>query len=477
MKTTTISAMLVLALVWLVGFAEAAPMGTVFTYQGRLIDSNSPADGEYDFQFQLYDDANIIDGNQMGSTIELDDLDVIDGYFTVELDYGSGVFNGDARWLEIDVRPGNSIDVNDFMTLSPRQKVTPTPYALHTRGIFIDDGGRIGVGTTKPWYLLDVFKEVTDNWLAGFHNTGTGSTDGGVIVRAFGGDPLLVQSATANVLNVKQNGNVGIGTNVPDKKLTVAEGGFAVYPGPGGLSEPAIITDDFDIKLGDIGGIQNEVSLEIRDSDKKFVFHTGDVGIGIANPTRSLDIYRYDGPANVGIVAADSSSKAQIIFGDGGGNKWTISSDNTDDDKLHLRSGHASGTPRITFQQDGNVGIGTTNPGEKLEVEGNIDVSSNRVKHYHGFPRPDYDSGWQQMTKGLGISIQHDLGGDPNNYVVDMQFKAEVAGVNQILYGGEETIDGRGAYWRGLTDTEIFVYRETFNLTAEYIRIRIWVYD
>ena len=35
-----------------VGLAE--PVGTAFTYQGRLIDSNNAADGLYDFQFKLF---------------------------------------------------------------------------------------------------------------------------------------------------------------------------------------------------------------------------------------------------------------------------------------------------------------------------------------------------------------------------------------------------------------------------------------
>ena len=33
-------------------------MGTAFTYQGRLTDGGSPADGEYDFRFRLYDAAS-----------------------------------------------------------------------------------------------------------------------------------------------------------------------------------------------------------------------------------------------------------------------------------------------------------------------------------------------------------------------------------------------------------------------------------
>ncbi len=115
----------------LVQVSKADPMGTAWTYQGRLIDANEAADGVYDFALKLFDDANTTTGVQQGITIDINDLDVIDGYFTVELDFGSDVFDGDARWLEIMVRPGGSNDVNDFVTLSPRQNIGPTPYALY----------------------------------------------------------------------------------------------------------------------------------------------------------------------------------------------------------------------------------------------------------------------------------------------------------------------------------------------------------
>ena len=133
MKTTRILAILVLALgltmCW-AGVSEAVPMGMAFTYQGRLIDANSPADGLYDLQFKLFDDPGT--GTQVGSDVNKPDIDVIDGYFTVELDFNDvNSFNGEARWLEIGVRPGELNDPNVYTTLNPRQEITPTPYALY----------------------------------------------------------------------------------------------------------------------------------------------------------------------------------------------------------------------------------------------------------------------------------------------------------------------------------------------------------
>jgi hypothetical protein len=127
-----------------------------------------------------------------------------------------------------------------------------------------------------------------------------------------------------------------------------------------------------------------------------------------------------------------------------------------------------------------DVGIGTINPSEKLDVEGNIDVSSNRVKHYRGFPRPDYDSGWEKIAPDDQIVLTHSLGGNVDNYVVDLQFKDTngTLGVNQHFYGMAFYYnEGRGASWSKLTSTTITVARIHDDIFADQVRIRIWVYD
>ena len=106
--------------------AVADSVGTAFTYQGYLTDGGSAADGTYDFKFRLYD--ALTDGTQVGSEVVKDDETVSDGLFTVELDFGSDAFTGDARWLEIDVKADAE---GSYTTISPRTALTPAPYALH----------------------------------------------------------------------------------------------------------------------------------------------------------------------------------------------------------------------------------------------------------------------------------------------------------------------------------------------------------
>ena len=98
---------------------------SAFTYQGRLVNSNAPANGLFDFQMRLYNVAS--GGSQVGNTASVPDISVSNGLFTVSLDFGAAAFDGTPRWLEIDVRTNKE---PDFTTLSPRQAVTAAPYSV-----------------------------------------------------------------------------------------------------------------------------------------------------------------------------------------------------------------------------------------------------------------------------------------------------------------------------------------------------------
>jgi hypothetical protein len=99
--------------------------GTAFMYQGHLNDGGAPANGNYDLQFALYDAAS--GGTQQGSTLAIAPTAASNGLFTVMLDFGNQ-FNGAARWLAIGVRTNGSVSA--YTVLTPREQLTPTPYAI-----------------------------------------------------------------------------------------------------------------------------------------------------------------------------------------------------------------------------------------------------------------------------------------------------------------------------------------------------------
>ena len=82
--------------------ASAAPVDTTFTYQGKLNQFGNPVNSTADFRFALYDAAS--GGAQVGSTLTLTNATVTGGLITVDLNFGAGIFDGQARWLEVQVR-------------------------------------------------------------------------------------------------------------------------------------------------------------------------------------------------------------------------------------------------------------------------------------------------------------------------------------------------------------------------------------
>jgi hypothetical protein len=105
---------------------------TSFSYQGYLEESGNPANGEYDFEFKLYEIPDLGLGDVLGTDAK-DNVPVDDGLFTVQIDFGEVFSTGMPFWLEIGVRPGTS--TGDYTTLSPRQSIGHTPYALHAASI------------------------------------------------------------------------------------------------------------------------------------------------------------------------------------------------------------------------------------------------------------------------------------------------------------------------------------------------------
>lgn len=133
-------------------------MPTAFTYQGQLTQAGVPLNDIIDARFSLWLSPDGQDGaNQVGSTVQVDSIEVVNGLFQAEIDFGQNAFNGNARWLQIELRDSGSPD--PFTLLLPRVSLNPTPYALQTRGIVALDDGKVGIGTKQPEAGLHIKKE------------------------------------------------------------------------------------------------------------------------------------------------------------------------------------------------------------------------------------------------------------------------------------------------------------------------------
>lgn len=286
--------------------------------------------------------------------------------------------------------------------------------SLSTRMI-ITGAGNVGIGTTAPANKLDVrgiARVLSDDSITSkiLHYT---PSPYGMVFRAYGSGANSIQvqreanDAELFPLVLQPNGsNVGIGTTIPGSLLQVgnagaAPTGLATLTLTGANTAPQIATKPGLYHRHNVGlGVFSDyaISFQVNGfsalSDAMYITNTGNVGIGTTAPTSKL--YIEGGSANwnettpglsVGTIHLDPGTDTNdygnaITFGAsdavGGTNAQAgiyLRSDGNYGTKMYFATtdSYAAGSKtRMFIGHDGNVGIGTTAPGYKLEVAGNI---------------------------------------------------------------------------------------------------------
>jgi len=202
-----------------------------------------------------------------------------------------------------------------------------------TSVFYIEDGGNIGIGTTSPDSKLHVYG--TSNPVFKVED------DGGAwgFMQAAGSNQVYVGSGPSANLNIyaglssavtilASNRNVGIGTTIPEAKLTIKSD-------PGNTNQPTRITNS--------------------STDA----HTGLFLNGTGNATGEKYGMQFGGYNEYSIGG---------IFGVLDSTGGSTSGDIT----IDFANGTSAGAliEKVRFTHEGNVGIGTTSPGYKLEVNG-----------------------------------------------------------------------------------------------------------
>jgi hypothetical protein len=176
-----------------------------FSYQGRLVEGGVPANGNYDFTIDLYDNPTV--GSPVAScsnvgTGSLLSQPVQNGLFTFYLFCGSNnssVLTGDERWIEVRVRRTGTTTY----TKLPRQPISPAPYAF----------------SLYPWAVIS--------------STATGDSFGGSVLNLRNNNTqysaLHAQTASGSAVRAESaDGNPIYGQT---------ENGYAVYGYDGGTTQ------------------------------------------------------------------------------------------------------------------------------------------------------------------------------------------------------------------------------------------------
>ncbi|HEY0050142.1 MAG TPA: tail fiber domain-containing protein, partial [Pyrinomonadaceae bacterium] len=350
MKLHTVLILLVLLFV---AAGSAFGQTSVISYQGRLAEASAVENGEYQFQFKLFDAAQ--GGNQIGSIVEVRTL-VTNGAFSAGLDFGEKAFNGEDRYLEISIRKTES-DAYVPLT-SAREKVNSVPYAI-----------KANTATTAETVA------------------GMTSTD-------ISGSVQTVNNATPN--------NVGGAIVKRDDQGQIAVSGVIFPDGTvlksGSFTGGKVVNQTVD----NIGGTgtTNRISKWIDGSgtlgDSTISENSqGLVGIGNPNPTAKLSVLdganaelRFAQGASgitpsLSVISTPSSmtTGGGLTLATGTGGSSFVFSDNlpfyivkdTKANVVNNNLGH--GTLLFTVLPNGNVGAGVVNPTERFEANGNIKIS------------------------------------------------------------------------------------------------------
>ncbi len=229
---------------------------------------------------------------------------------------------------------------------SPRQK-------LDVEGTVYFGSGNVGVGDASPDSLLDMLSSAASNTYMKMTNTNAGDYDPAVQFELAEGTPLFTVGVddsdadkfkisttalgTNDRLVITSAGNVGIGSSSPQQKLDV-EG--AVY------------------------------------------FGSGNVGVGDATPDSLLDMLSaaaadtYIKMTNTN--AGDYDAAVQFELAEGTPS-FTIGVDDSDADKFKISTTALGTNDRLVITSAGNVGIGSSSPQQRLDVEGTAYFGSGNV--------------------------------------------------------------------------------------------------
>src|SRR3989338_5792299 len=195
-------------------------------------------------------------------------------------------------------------------------------------------------------------------------------------------------------MRIDVNGNVGIGTTSPSALLTIgsanklySQGGSGTHSTgwrmeSGGGRNWAILSTG---STYPIGAGKLVFWDETAASNRMVIDTNGNVGIGTTSPSDKLYIIGNDNQITVDTA---SEGAAGIFLRQAGVRQWELYDYQ---DKFHLYNYGTASDAITVLQSNGNVGIGTTSPERKLDVEGGIRVGSgNSIK----FDRTNNDYNW-----------------------------------------------------------------------------------
>ena len=365
----------------------AVGVGSAFTYQGQLRQNGLPAEAAgAAFTFRLWNAET--GGTQVGSNVTVSGIPVSRGLFSVQIDFGSTAFNGDARWLEIGVDTAGG---TAWTWLTPRQPVKAAPYALYALNgsqwlngtdLIYYNAGDVGIGTSAPTASLEVLGSASKLGATAIHGRLTASSNTnygirGTIASLLGAGVQGEASNASGGVGVRGKSTAGSGVvGVADATSGTTYGVYGTAHSPDGQAVRGLN----DATTGNAVGVYGETAS--ADGYGGYFqgdgYFSGNVGIGVLNPQAPLtlaggnwDVATGDGDVQIGNT--NGRLKIGVATSGGGVGITRMNAQSaTASPKLILGAGGAD--LLAIWSTSVGIGTGTSLPasGTKLDVVGKI---------------------------------------------------------------------------------------------------------
>jgi len=401
------------ALLAAAGAAHA--QGTGFTYQGRLDTGAGTATGNYSLQFQLYSNATA--GQPVSAPLPVNTW-VSNGLFMVTLDFGVSPFTGQPLWLQMWIAPSNSPSLTPSL-LSPRQPLTPAPYAIFARSASNTTANAVGNAalqnnavTADKIAVGQVVKS-----LNGLRDA-VSLTAGANVTITPSGNSLQISATGGGGSSWGITGNAGttpganyIGASDNAQVRLHATGGFLVDDTTPGLFFGVTRRQMINLWAAEYGiGIQ-DFTLYQR-SDNQFNWYRRGSHVNAANDpgTGGLLVMNLDSAGSLflnsslvvdrtnanngglypGLIFAPNSGEGMASKRTAGGNQYGVDL-------------YTAFLPRLSIANWGGVGIGTTAPEDGLlDIEGDTHINDHDLFMRGGSDR-NHGIGYRGSAAGQSI--------------------------------------------------------------------------